>query len=88
MTIELGNIGSEEQAIRIKEVLQGKTFYNFRVDYSSYMGNWPVSVTTDDTEATEADVTAMVLFVLASAVAVLDESGILQHTRRLGNDRG
>lgn len=38
ITIELGNVGSKEQALRISEKLNGKTYYNFQVDYALNIG--------------------------------------------------
>jgi len=64
-TIELGNIGSKEQAEKIAEKLNGKTFYNFQVEYSIYMGNYPVCVSTENETATEEEIKEMLLFVLA-----------------------
>lgn len=64
-TIELGNIGSKEQAEKIANKLNGKTYYNFQVHYGIYAGNYPVSVSTDYEGATEQEITEMLLFVLA-----------------------
>jgi len=64
-TIELGNIGTEEQAKKIKNVLEGKSFYNFRVEYANMMQNWPVSVSTEYQDTTEEELREMVLFNLA-----------------------
>lgn len=66
--IKLGNIGSEEQAKRIKQKLEGKSFYNFKVHYASMAQNWPVSVTTDYPGAVESEVREMLLFILACRV--------------------
>ena len=65
ITIELGNVGSKEQALRISEKLNGKTYYNFQVDYSVYMGNYPASVTTFYKGATVKEVTSMLMFLMA-----------------------
>ena len=64
-TIELGNVGSKEQAVKIADKLNGKTYYNFQVDYSAYMGNYPVMVSTDYPNAVEEDVIKMLLFLMA-----------------------
>lgn len=66
--INLGNIGSEEQAKRIKQALEGKSFYNFKVYFASIAQNWPVSVTTDYPGAVESEVREMVLYILACKV--------------------
>jgi len=65
-TIELGNIGSQEQAEKLVSKLNGKTFYNFIVDYGICQGNYPVSVSTEREETTEDELKDMVLFVLAT----------------------
>ena len=72
MTIELGNIGNEEKAQKIRETLQGRSYYNFQVDFSACAGNWPVSVSTSythDGQAPEqAEVMGMIMFCLASSL--------------------
>jgi hypothetical protein len=64
-TIELGNIGDKEQAIRLVEFLGGKTFYNFIAQYGICAGNYPVSISTERVGTTEDELKDMVLFVLA-----------------------
>lgn len=64
-TINLGNIGSKEQAEKLASKLNGKTYYNFFVGYSSMCGNYPVSVSTDHENATKKELRKMVLFYLA-----------------------
>lgn len=65
VTIELGNIGSKEQAERIANKLNGKTYYNFKVEYAPCAGNYPVSVSTDYEGAEEEEVKEMLIFVMA-----------------------
>ncbi|BBI90482.1 hypothetical protein HYO65_gp090 [Tenacibaculum phage PTm1] len=71
LTVELGNIGCEKQAKKIKEKLQGKTYFNFEVDYCAYMGNYPVSVSSDinnnnsGNEYTLEEFKYMLMFVMA-----------------------
>jgi hypothetical protein len=65
-TIELGNIGTKEQAQKLISVLQGQTYMNFIVDYGVYAGNYPVTVSTERHETTEEELKDMVLFYLAS----------------------
>lgn len=67
-TIELGNIGDEDQARKIRRILQGETYFNFFVDLSSGQGNWPVTVSTEYEGATEEDLRSLVTFVLACSV--------------------
>ena len=67
-TVELGNIGTEKQAKRIYEKLNGKTFFNFIVSYSSEAGNWPVSISTERSKTSKKELTNMILFVLASEI--------------------
>jgi len=64
-TIELGNIGSKEQAEKIANKLNGKTFFNFIVEYGICQGNYPVSVSTEREETTEEELKDMVMFVMA-----------------------
>lgn len=64
-TIELGNIGSKEQAEKLMLKLNGKTYMNFIVDYSVMMGNYPVGVSTERPDTTEDELKNMVLFYLA-----------------------
>ena len=66
LTIELGNIGSEEKAKRIHYKLNGKTYFDFIVDFSPAAGNWPVSVSTTKKGAKMKDFREMLLFVMAS----------------------
>ena len=68
VNIELGNVKNEEQAKRIKAVLEGKTISNFKVDYGYNMNNWPVSVWTEYEGAEENEVKEMVMFTLACAL--------------------
>ena len=64
-TIELGNIGSKEQAEKLTAKLTGKTYMNFIVDYSICAGNYPVSVSTERPETTTDELKDMVLFFLS-----------------------
>ena len=65
ITIELGNIGSKEQAEKIANKLNGKTYYNFQVEYGICAGNYPVSVSTDYEGAEENEEIEMLMFVMA-----------------------
>ncbi len=65
ITIELGNVGSKEQAEKIAKKLNGQSYYNFQVDYAVWMGNYPVSVSTDYEGVTENEVTKMLMFIMA-----------------------
>lgn len=65
VTIELGNVGSKEQAEKIAEKINGKTYYNFQVQYSPDAGNYPVIVFTDYKDADESEVKEMLMFVMA-----------------------
>lgn len=65
LTIELGNIGSEKQALRIREKLQGQTYMNFIVEYGIYAGNYPVRVLTNYEGATIEEFRDMLTFVMA-----------------------
>ena len=71
-TISLGNVGSEEKALKIKEALNGKTYYKFIVSYSHFAGNYPVIISTSYINGNE-DVTVdelkdAVLYCLAMAL--------------------
>ena len=65
-TIELGNIGSKEQAEKLTLKLSGKTYMSFIVDYAIAAGNYPVSISTERPDTTEDELKDMVLFYLAS----------------------
>lgn len=65
LTIELGNIGSEKQALRIREKLQGQTYMNFIVEYGIYASNYPVRVSTNYEGATMEEFRDMLTFVMA-----------------------
>ena len=65
ITIELGNVYSEEQAERITHKLNGKSYYNFRVDYGICANNYPVSVSTDYEGAEESEVIHRLLYEMA-----------------------
>ncbi len=66
ITIEIGNIGSREQAEKVKQVLQGKTYMNFIVDYGCCAGNYPMTLSTERPETTEQELLSMALFYIAS----------------------
>jgi len=65
ITIEIGNVGSKEQALRIAEKINGKTYYDFQVNYSACCGNYPVSVITFYKGAKVQEVTKMLMFLMA-----------------------
>lgn len=67
-TIELGNIGCEDQAKRLQGKLTGKTYMNFIVDFANATGNFPVSVSTDYPNVTEEELRQMVLFEMATVL--------------------
>ena len=64
--INLGNIGSKEQAEKIQSKLQGQSWMNFQVIISSMQNNWPVTVATEDTTVTKKQLRKMVMFTLAT----------------------
>lgn len=64
-TIELGNIGSKEQAEKIANKLNGKTYFDFIVSYGICAGNYPVSVSTEYKNCDIEEFRQMVLFCLA-----------------------
>jgi hypothetical protein len=65
ITIELGNIGSEKQALRIREKLEGKTYMEFIVEYGICAGNYPVTVSTNYEGVTMDEFRNMLGFVMA-----------------------
>ena len=65
VTIDLGNVGSKEQAYKIASKIHGKTYYDFQVSTSIDAGNWPVQIWTNYPGATEKEVNDMLLFVMA-----------------------
>ena len=64
-TIEIGNIGSKEQAELLVSKLNGQTYMNFICEYGVYAGNYPLTVSTERTETSEDELKSMVLFYLA-----------------------
>lgn len=64
--INLGNIGSKEQAEKIQSKLQGQSWMNFQVIICSMQNNWPVTVATEDTTVTKKQLRKMVMFILAT----------------------
>ena len=64
--INLGNIGSKEQAEKIQSKLQGQSWMNFQVIICSMQNNWPVTVATEDTTITKKQLRKMVMFTLAT----------------------
>lgn len=64
-TIELGNIGSKEQAEKLTAKLTGQTYMNFIVDYAVAVGNYPVTISTEREFTTEEELKDMVLYYLA-----------------------
>ena len=67
-TIELGNIGSKEQAEKLTAKLSGQTFMNFIVDYAVAAGNYPVTVSTERPNTSESELKDMVLFFMAAHI--------------------
>lgn len=66
--IELGNIGSKQKAERIREKIQGQTFFNFQVFFGPCAGNYPVTVTADNEAGTEDEARQMLMFLMASVM--------------------
>ena len=74
--IELGNIGSENQVKRTKALVEGKTYFNFKVHYSPDAGNFPTFVTTDyeipetdeEVEGLHKEAKEALLFLLATSI--------------------
>ena len=64
-TINLGNIGSKEQAEKLVKKLEGKTYMNFIVQYGICMNNYPVTVSTERAETSKKELRKMVTFYLA-----------------------
>lgn len=64
-TIEIGNVGSKEQAEKIVNALAGRTYMHFEVGYSICAGNYPVLVWTTRLDTSEEELRQMVLFCLA-----------------------
>ena len=64
-TINLGNVGSKEQAEKIFIKLNGKSYMNFIVDFASCAENWPVTISTERMGTSKKELRKMVLFVLA-----------------------
>ena len=64
--INLGNIGSKEQAEKIQSKLQGQSWMNFQVIICYMKYNWPVTVATEDTTVTKKQLRKMVMFTLAT----------------------
>ena len=62
---ELGNL-SEQDCIAIKEMMDGKSYYHFKVSWSSYACNCQLIVKTDYPRAEKEAVRTMFLHVLAS----------------------
>jgi len=65
-TIYLGNISDKNQAEKLVTKLSGKTYMNFIVEYGTYAGNYPVSISTERPDTTVDELKDMVLFYLAS----------------------
>ena len=66
-TIDLGNITTKEQAEKIKAVLNGKTYMNFRVEISRVAYGYPVLVSTDY-EADEKEIMGFIIWHLAESI--------------------
>lgn len=66
----LGTFSSRERVLRIKQVLEGKSYFNFRVYYGNYAGNWTVVVTSEHEEAVKypQEATDMIVYLLAYVV--------------------
>mgnify|MGYP005863677701 CR=1 FL=1 len=64
--IKLGVFSTKQQAQKIVEKINGKTFYNFEVDYGIHAGNYPVTVRVSNTKDTKDEVKDMLLFVMAN----------------------
>ena len=66
ITIKLGNFDSKEQVEKIKNKLNGESYYNFEVSHGIYMSNYPVYVSTSYEGAKENEVKDMLLYVMAT----------------------
>lgn len=67
---KLGNFSSKERVLRIKEILEEKSYFNFRVHYGNHAGNWSVIVTSEHEEAVKypQEATDMIVYLLACEV--------------------
>jgi hypothetical protein len=66
-SIDLGNFGCKERALKLCSILEGKTYMNFMVSYSPCAGNYPVCVTTES-DVTEDELRRMVTYYLACEI--------------------
>ena len=53
---------SKEQCIRIKEKLQGKTYFNFNIQYGGMAGNNNIIVTSDNKDHNNEELKSMFIF--------------------------
>jgi len=65
MNITIFNVGRREQAQPLIDKLQGETYMNLDVGCAPVGGSFDVIVTTTRPDTTEAELTGMVLHVLA-----------------------
>lgn len=65
---ELGNLTAQD-CTAIKEMTDGKSYYQFKVSWSNYAGNCQLIVSTDYPNAREDEVRSMFLSVLASVAS-------------------
>lgn len=59
------NTDTEEQAKKIVNAVQGKTFLELKADYGIMQGNYPVTIRTEDTGVEQSEFLGMVIAVIA-----------------------
>lgn len=64
-SIFLGNVGSLEIVQKLQQKLDGQSWMDLKVNYSIDCHNYPVIISTQDTEVTEEELRRMALFCLA-----------------------
>lgn len=59
------NVSTEEQAIKVVNAVQGKTYLSLKASYGVMHGNYPVTVWTEDSATTQVEFLEMVIAVMA-----------------------
>ena len=66
ITYTLPGYFCEKDAMNIKKVLQGKTYFKFQIEYGGIAHNYKILVSTEESSVTVTELSDMVIYYMAS----------------------
>jgi hypothetical protein len=69
ISCEIGGFFSKNQCERIKEIMQGKTFYNFNIQYGGWGGNNTLLVSSEIEGYTSKELKEMFIYACLTELA-------------------